>query len=171
MPRRCFGAWSIACLFLSTGFVYLSSSGSAAAPPAFDPAACQRPYTDDSPWNTPIVNPVYSPDNAAHIRAISTDGDARNPNTNLPANSPLSSDGTQYTFPIYYINNSTPRVTVKFETWFSDVQSPTVMQTTAFRARLCLQPEVAMSSRRGTRASLRASPCPMNAASPCVKGH
>jgi len=87
---------------------------------AFDPGSCDRPYTDDSPWNTPIVNPVYSPHNQAHIDAIASGG------------KPLSSDGTQFTFPVYYVDNSTPRKTVKFETWFSDVQSPTVMHNYRF---------------------------------------
>lgn len=48
---------------------------------------CVRPYTDDSPWNTPIGDaPVYAPDSARRIAQI---------------NGELTSDPTQFTYPVY----------------------------------------------------------------------
>ena len=49
--------------------------------------SCVRPYTDDSPWNTPIgESPLYAADSAKRIAAIG---------------GPLSSDPTQFTYPVY----------------------------------------------------------------------
>jgi len=68
---------------------------------------CSRPYTAWSPWNTSLVGAVHSPDSAARVSRIS--------------GGPLTSDPTQYTYPVYYVHRSTSRVQVKLDGWFSHV--------------------------------------------------
>lgn len=65
------------------------------------PASAQerRPFSDDSPWNTPIgPSPRYDGNTA---RMIATIGQANN--------GVLTSDPTQYTYPVYFVDRSTPR--------------------------------------------------------------
>ena len=72
-------------------------------------SSCARPYSDDSAWNTPIgENPVYHERSATFVRGIE---------------SPLTSDPTQFTYPIYEVSSETPRSTVYLEGWFSNVQA------------------------------------------------
>lgn len=71
--------------------------------------SCQRPYSDRSPWNTPIgPRPAYDPRSAEMVARI--DG-------------PLTSDPTQYTYPVYEVSRSTPRQTVDVSGRFSYVDS------------------------------------------------
>ena len=75
-----------------------------AAPPVKD---CSRPYADTSPWNTPIpTSAQYMPDGADRVRTI--DG-------------LLTSDPTQYTYPVYEVDRRTRRVDVRFDGRFSHV--------------------------------------------------
>lgn len=67
-------------------------------PPSLFPATGQRPYTFESPWNTPIpANAVEDSNSAAMIGTISGS---------------LRSDPTQYTYPVYLADSTTPRVTM-----------------------------------------------------------
>lgn len=69
--------------------------------------ACPRPYSESSPWNTQIgPAPVRDPRSRGHIAAL--DGE-------------LTSDPTQYTYPVYAVGAGTPRRTVRFDGRFSDV--------------------------------------------------
>jgi hypothetical protein len=63
-------------------------------------ADCTRPYSDDSPWNRPI----------GRVRA-------------RPAGLPerLTSDPSQYTYPVYEVTSRTPLQTVRFDGWYSRV--------------------------------------------------
>ena len=74
-----------------------------------DASACVRPYSDRSPWNTRVPGGArIDPASAAHMRAIQ---------------GPLSSDPSQYTYPVYRVSAATPRVEVSVSGWFSDVTS------------------------------------------------
>ena len=78
-----------------------SLTGSAGVP------GCSRPYADTSPWNTPIVpNPVIDPNSATHIATIGGN---------------LSSDPTQYTYPVYETSSAVPLSTVTISGAFSNV--------------------------------------------------
>lgn len=66
------------------------------------PSFEQRPYTADSPWNTPIAaDAPIDPNSAAMIATIQ----ASNTGT-------LRSDPTRYAYPVYFADASTPRVTL-----------------------------------------------------------
>ena len=70
-------------------------------------ASCTRPYSDDSAWNTPIGKaPTYHPDSATFVEGIEA---------------PLTSDPTQFTYPVYEITSETQRRQVNIEGWFSNV--------------------------------------------------
>lgn len=60
----------------------------------------QRPFTDNSPWNTPIgANPAidrYSSKMLDTLRNTITDGQ-------------ITSDPNQYSYPVYYVDKRTPR--------------------------------------------------------------
>ena len=71
---------------------------------------CARPYGEQSPWNRPIgAHPAYQPASAAHIRVI--------------ARRPLTSDPTQYTYPVYEVPAGTPRRSLLIDGVWSDVQA------------------------------------------------
>lgn len=71
------------------------------------PSFFSRPYGPDSPWNTVIsLSPRIHPDNGALISRLAT----------KPA---LTSDPTQYAFPVYEIGPGTPRRSVKLSGYFS----------------------------------------------------
>lgn len=71
--------------------------------PVAAPSGCDRPYTDDSPWNRPIDgSPTY----------LERDHGVRGELTSSP---------DQYTYPVYYVSDATPRVTVILDGWYSDV--------------------------------------------------
>jgi hypothetical protein len=84
-------------LALLGGCERAGSSGAGAAA-----ANCRRPYSPRSPWNTPIRN-----------GARYADG--------LPVPGPLTSDPTQYTYPVYGVDAQTPRRTLHVEGTYSDV--------------------------------------------------
>lgn len=70
---------------------------------------CRRPYTDSSPWNTPIgPDPDYHPDSDAYIAELAEAGK-------------LTSDPTQYTTPVYEVSARTRRVTVELTGLYSYV--------------------------------------------------
>jgi 3-phytase len=80
--------------------------GSEADAPA-RPSSCPRPYAGSSPWNTPIgATPAYDPDSDLHVSALA---------------GRLSSDPTQYTYPVYYVTSTTPLQAVRFTGWYSNV--------------------------------------------------
>ncbi|UCE38304.1 MAG: hypothetical protein JSW00_03440 [Thermoplasmata archaeon] len=67
-----------------------------------------RPYRDTSPWNTLLgPNPPIDPNSSALIAEFGAET--------------LSSDPTQYTYPVYEVNSSTPLKTVYIGGWFSHV--------------------------------------------------
>lgn len=63
---------------------------------------CPRPYSARSPWNTPI------PRGARHAYG-------------LPVPGPLTSDPTQYTYPVYQVGAHTPRRNVRIDGVYSNV--------------------------------------------------
>ena len=67
---------------------------------------CARPYASTGPWNTPVGGARLDPHSAHHIGALA---------------GTLSSDPTQYTYPVYGVSASTPRQTVRVSGWFSNV--------------------------------------------------
>lgn len=86
---------------------------------------CERPYASYGPWNTPIgENPIYNsdpaffvdnnPDNPIRALATSVSG--------TPTYGTLTSDPTQYAYPRYLVDNSTPLQTVALTGVFSEVQ-------------------------------------------------
>lgn len=81
-----------------------------AAPPQ---GGCVPPYAGASPWNVPVPTDVaVDPSSASKVATMD------------PANAKLTSDPTQYTFPVYYADASTPRVPVTYvDGWFSDVSN------------------------------------------------
>ena len=82
--------------------------GATAIPaPTANPTGCQRPYADNSPWNTKIgASPTYATTSAYNITALG---------------GTFGSDPTQYTMPVYEVNSSTPLRTVNFSGTFSNV--------------------------------------------------
>ena len=69
-------------------------------------AHCRAPYSPSSPWNTPIgPSPAYGPRAAIREAAIGT----------------ITSDPTQYTFPVYEVDSGARRVPVRLAGWYSDV--------------------------------------------------
>ncbi|MGI9657402.1 MAG: hypothetical protein ACR2OD_00730, partial [Gaiellaceae bacterium] len=66
---------------------------------------CTRPYTDASPWNTAIpASATYEANSAARVGAIGGN---------------LSSDPTQFTYPVYYASAATPKRAVTLSGWLS----------------------------------------------------
>jgi hypothetical protein len=96
--------------------VVVLSSRDPAAPPAPAPAGggapdtgCQRPYADASPWNTLIgAKPAYHPRSARFVARM---------------RAPLTSDPTQYTYPVYAVAPDAPLQSVRVTGAFSDVTS------------------------------------------------
>jgi hypothetical protein len=69
--------------------------------------ACVRPYADDSPWNTPIRrDAAYDPEGESYLRRFTE---------------VLTSDPSQYTYPVYEVSAETPRRTVELSGWYSNV--------------------------------------------------
>ncbi len=67
---------------------------------------CPRPYSDTSPWNTPIGRAAPHKRSGFHIRALT---------------GTLSSDPNQYTYPVYAVSATTPRRSVRISGYFSNV--------------------------------------------------
>jgi hypothetical protein len=102
-----------ACAALVAGGIAIATATDGDEPerqPAGDAArakGCARPYSRDSPWNTPIGRrPDYHPRSDFHIAALEGE---------------LTSDPTQYTYPVYWVTPQTPRQPVRFSGVFSDV--------------------------------------------------
>ena len=68
---------------------------------------CKSPYARWSPWNTPLAGASYASDSASRVGRI--DGGR------------LSSDPTQYTYPVYYVTQKTPIASVRIDGSFSFV--------------------------------------------------
>jgi len=67
----------------------------------------RRPYTDASPWNTPIPsNVAVNPNSAASVATITAQ---------------ITSDPSQYTYPVYFVDSTTPMRSVVLTGVFSDV--------------------------------------------------
>ena len=90
------------------------------------PASCEPYYTDYGPWREPLPdNPTYNtlpqyhvnddPDEPLEAFVDTFDG------VNYTYEN-LTSDTTQYTYPVYLVDNSTPTQTVTFNGYFSNVQ-------------------------------------------------
>jgi len=70
---------------------------------------CKRPYADSSPWNRPIgTKPAYDPRSARFVRRM---------------RAPLTSDPTQYTYPVYSVAPDAPLQSVRVTGVFSDVSN------------------------------------------------
>jgi hypothetical protein len=65
-------------------------------------ASCARPYASDSPWNRPV----------GRVRGRAAGLRER-----------LTSDPSQYTFPVYEVTSRTPLRTVRFDGWYSRVSA------------------------------------------------
>jgi hypothetical protein len=81
-----------------------ASSRDAARAPS--PEQCARPYAEWSPWNTPLVDPFYDSSLGRRLGGLQD---------------PLTSDPTQYTYPVYTVSASTPRRKVRIDGTYSDV--------------------------------------------------
>jgi hypothetical protein len=70
-----------------------------------DSEQCVRAYNDDSPWNTPIAaTTTYHPRSAEFVERIEA---------------PLTSDPTQFTYPVYTVSGESSDETVSLDGWFS----------------------------------------------------
>jgi hypothetical protein len=96
------GAMIAAALLVGVGVVVLILNATDSLPGDGRAASCERPYAASSPWNTPIA------DGAETEAPVGLDGT-------------LTSDPTQYTYPVYVADRSTPRVAVRTTGWFSNV--------------------------------------------------
>ena len=73
--------------------------------PPPEASSCQRPYAAASPWNTPLVSaPAIDPESGLYVNYLTRNTDQ----------SILTSDPTQYSFPVYVVDGSTTARTVKF---------------------------------------------------------
>jgi hypothetical protein len=82
-------------------------SDGAPTPEAAARGPCRRPYTPGSPWNTPIgPRPAYHPRSAFHIGGLEGE---------------LTSDPTQYTYPVYNVTAATRRQSVQLSGIYSNV--------------------------------------------------
>lgn len=98
-----------------------------------DEPSCGRPYSGSSPWNVPIsASATTSPQSAQLTATMMPD-----PTTKL------TSDPTQYTFPVYYVDNSTPLVTVSPWGWYSNVtdNGTTLLNQRAGTVKVPVPPE------------------------------
>lgn len=92
-----------------------ASAGTASAARARAPFH-RRPYSDRSPWNTPIGrSPDVHPSSAAGVAAI----DSR----------VITSDPSQYTYPVYFVSGRSPLRSVRLDGVFSDVRGRGLMDT------------------------------------------
>jgi myo-inositol-hexaphosphate 3-phosphohydrolase len=76
-------------------------------------APCTRPYADDSPWNALIgPAPEYEPQGDQRIAQLQ---------------GRLSSDPTQYTYPVYIVSPAIAPTTVTLSGWYSNVLDATTL--------------------------------------------
>lgn len=70
-------------------------------------AACERPYSDSSPWNTPLGPETrYHSRSAEYVASIQGE---------------LSSSPDQYTYPVFEVSDATPLQKITVSGWFSNV--------------------------------------------------
>lgn len=101
-PRALAASLALACGAL---FLALAATHEEAHAGVVPEGSCSPPYQASSPWNTPIgVGPAYEADTAARVNAIGGN---------------LSSDPTQFTYPVYYATAATPTREVQLSGWFS----------------------------------------------------
>jgi hypothetical protein len=73
-----------------------------------------RPYSKDSIWNTPIgSNPAYDPFSQEMIETVALDLDGM-----------ITSDATQYTYPVYFIDETTPRWDIPCRKYKCTISTP-----------------------------------------------
>jgi myo-inositol-hexaphosphate 3-phosphohydrolase len=74
---------------------------------------CTRPYSDASPWNARIgPAPAYDPESDQRVAVLQGQ---------------LSSDPTQYTYPVYVVSPVTAPTTVSLSGWYSNVADETTL--------------------------------------------
>jgi hypothetical protein len=84
------------------------AGGGSYTAPAASREGCPRPYARSSPWNTPVGRrPTYAPDGRRRVAAIGGE---------------LTSDPTQYTYPVYDVTRKTPVELVRIHGWYSNVR-------------------------------------------------
>jgi hypothetical protein len=93
-------AWACATLLLAALSACSGGDATIAASSLDAGGSCARPYADDSPWNRPV----------GRVRGRAAD-----------LRQPLTSDPSQYTYPVYEVTRRTPLRTVRFEGWYSRV--------------------------------------------------
>jgi hypothetical protein len=82
------------CIFFMLGVV-----GTACDSSMLPDITALRPYSEDSVWNIPIGSaPQYDPNSVEMVATIGLSGDGR-----------ITSDPSQFSYPIYYIDDATPR--------------------------------------------------------------
>jgi hypothetical protein len=121
--RSCLAIGAAATCAAATGLV-------APSPAAAAHDGCARPYAGTSPWNTPVgASPVH-PGSAFHVGALT---------------GTLSSDPTQYTYPVYGVAAGTPLQTVTVSGWYSNVTDDgrTLVNQRGGTARLPVPPGAA----------------------------
>jgi hypothetical protein len=94
--------------------VQVTTENAVSTPTSPSPGTCQRPYSDASPWNTPIGSAPAVHANSDYFVSSMT-----------PT---LTSDPTQYTYPVYYAESSTATQTIKLSGRYSNVTGPTTIQ-------------------------------------------
>jgi hypothetical protein len=86
------------------------------APVPSPSSTARRPYAPSSPWNSPIgPSPVLNPQSSAIIAALAT-------------GRTLTSDPTQYTYPVYEVPPGTATLPVKLSGVWSDAVSDTLVR-------------------------------------------
>ncbi len=88
------------------GVVETPDRSSAQALRTYEASPCKRPYTEWSPWNTPIVDPVRDSSLRGRLPVL---------------DDPLTSDPTQYTYPVYEVRAAAAGRPVRLDGWYSDV--------------------------------------------------
>lgn len=68
---------------------------------------CSSPYARWSPWNTPLIHAEHESDSASRVGRIE--------------GGKLTSDPSQYTYPVYYVTKATPVASVRIDGSFSFV--------------------------------------------------
>lgn len=105
------------------------------------PTSCSRPYAATSPWNVAVpAAPVLDAESDVHVSALG---------------GRLTSDASQYTYPVYEVTSETPRmlVTLSSNGWFSNVTSETTITSEqGVTVELPLPPDAAAAA--GTDAQI-----------------
>jgi hypothetical protein len=109
VARIC-SALALACIVSGVVIGASACGGEEPAPEESLPAdECRRPYSDESPWNTRIEpSPAYDARSDVFVRALEGE---------------LTSDPSQYTYPVYEVSRETPRRDVALSGWYSNVSN------------------------------------------------